>query len=718
MKKIFTYALSLVALLTAVSAKAEVRTVSTKADFENFFFMERSNDQCDTIYVKYNSGIMALSNGKNMPNAGKIHIIGVDDETGIKSGLGWQWNLPLNTEADQLSIFFDNLIIECNGGNTASSKYLFQTKDTAYHYIDSLSIKNCEIRNYNRALFRVQPGEKSSGLKDAGDVNYFAIENCTFHTGYALNNPMSLFRMDMRVAEMTFRNNLFYDMGYVHSLVQFATMTDDAGRVDINFTFENNTFIATCSQSSLMIFNEFVGQMSEFHINNNLFLVPNWKDDYNHPGIADSVYEANPDTINRLSVNYIASIQYGQVECLNNVFSGYKAPKEALDAESEGRWLEADTLYYSFEDVDFGWNKYTDPQNDLFGLWSGEKIYTSGTEGSPIGALSCYTDQKQTIVNFKVIIEGSQSASVTIVPDQSKYLSGDEVTVTANCNGKLNTFKGWSNGKQELTQTITLEGDLELVANFEEIPYYAAWTFENVTGKDMNAPMLADYFEQDSVALHYATYKDGAYVDSTTAAFRTRINKMPTDIKPCVFLRSTLNQLDTIKKSDYAYFEVSKVEKDDAITCYIGTENYACQTTNFDYSIDNGATWKTFATGTIADSSVTNVWIPVTANIPEEIAGQKAMFRIQGDVNGGRTVGKDVYGLLNDTTTLANVLTNEFLYISELFYLHNVVNSIQPVVAGKNADDAIYDIYGRRMMDADILKPGFYIQGGKKFIVR
>ena len=509
MKRIFTSLLGLTALLLALPAQAEVQTVASKTDFENFFFKERTNEQCDTIYVKYTSGVLALNNGKNMPNAGKIYIIGVDDaETGVQSGLGWQWNLPLNTEADKLSIFFENLRVEVNGGRLANSKYLFQTKDTAYHYIDSLSFKNCEITNYNRALFRVQPAEKADGTKDAGDVNYLGMEGCTVHAGYLYkNDPMSLFRMDMRVGEMVFRNNLFYDLGYVHSLVQFATMTEEVGRADIDFTFENNLFIAWNSQNSLMMFDSYVGQMSTFHINNNIFIAPSWKDTYNNADMADSIIAATPDTLSKRSKHYIASIQYGVVECKNNVLIGYKTPRASLDADGEGAWLSADTVYITPEQAGFSWDIFTDWQNGDFSYLSGEKMATAGSDGGPIGPAQLV----KYLEHPCYLTVTSATEGVSFEPAKGVYEKGEQVSVKAiERAGAI--FQYWTVGGEQVSAAnpyvFTITADVALVAVFEEKPVAEV----NIT---LDAPeevvMTIDpaqdvYYQGDSITVTFNTH--------------------------------------------------------------------------------------------------------------------------------------------------------------------------------------------------------------------
>jgi len=509
MKKIFTMLLGVAALLAAVPVRAEVVTVSSKTDFENFFFKERTNDQSDTIYVKYTTGVLALSNNKDMPNAGKIHIIGVDDaETGAKSGLGWQWNLPLNTEADQLSVFFENLHVEVNGGRMANSKYLFQTKDTMYHYIDTLSFLNCEITNYNRALFRVQPGAKGDGTMDAGDVNYLGVEGCTIHAGYLYsNNPMSLFRMDMRVAEMVFRNNLFYDLGYLHSLVQFATMTEEVGRVDINFICENNLFIGWNSQNSLMMFDQYVGQLSEFHINNNLFIVPDWKDDYNNVDIPADSLITHPDTLTNRPQHYIASIQYGQVECKNNVLVGYKKPRANVDLEGEGAWLSADTVYITPEDAGYDKSIFLDFANRDFRYLSTQKMATAGSDGGPIGP-------KQLVLTYEnpcYLTVTSTTTGVTFEPTNGVYDKGMEVSVLAN-NRPGAYFQYWTIGGEQVSTAnpyvFTIQGDVQLVAVYEEKPVaVVSITLDAPENVEMSiSPVQEDYFVGDSITVTFNSH--------------------------------------------------------------------------------------------------------------------------------------------------------------------------------------------------------------------
>lgn len=717
MKKLMT---TLGCFLAVFAMMADHVTVSSKAEFESAFFAERSNDQCDTIFVKSNGGIISLSNGKKMPHNGKIWVIGVDNEEGKMSGIKHNtWHLPTNEADDKVSYFFENIIFE-GAGAGQNSKYYFNVKDDQFHYIDSMSFTNCIFRNYNRAIFRVQPEAKEDGSKDAGDINYFGIQGCTFHTGYYLkDDPMSMFRMDMRVAEMVFRENLFYDLGYVHSLIQFSTMTDDAGRVDIDFTFENNTFVGWNNQSALMMFNQYVGQMSSIKINNNMFLVPNWKNDYNNNYITDSIATANPDTLNNPKQQYVASLQYGMLEFRNNVLMGYRAPRALITEDGEGDWLMADTVYLSQEDHEFDWSKFTDAQSGLFNIWKQEKVYTAGVDGAPIGVTSLYTDDKKAVVNVTIDVEGSKSAEVKMNEQSgtsisNKFITGDEIVVEANRKGMLNKFIGWSDGVKDAVRTITLTGDLNLTAQFEEQPYIAVWNLEQITTNNvkLDAPLLANYADTDSTYfLKYATHDGTQYVDSTTQAIMTRNNKVEGDLRNCLFVHSDSATYADNTPSDYIYFEVPSVEAGSYLMFNIATDNSCYKTTNVDVSLD-GTTWETIKSFDIYENGR---WFQITAEMPASLNGKKAWVRIKGDEKSGYFNSAEMDAEIAAGT---RTRTTEFLFVSEIFYVKsNFVNAL-PSVIEVPTDENIYDIFGRRVLDVDNLQPGLYIQKGKKFMIK
>lgn len=715
MKKLMT---TLSCFLAVFAMMAEHVTVSNKADFQAAFFAERTNEQCDTIFVKSNGNPIGLDNGKEMPHNGKIWIIGIDNEEGKMSGIKNQWNLPKNDQSDKVSVFFENLVME-GAGNTSNSKYYINTKDTFYHYIDSLKFTNCVFKNYSRGIFRIEVQAKNDGMKDAGDINYFAVEGCTFHTGYLKPDPMPMFRMDMRVAEMSFRENLFYDLGYVHSLIQFSNMSDEAGRVDIDFTFENNTFIGWSSKNDLMTFGQYVGPMSSIKINNNMFLVPNWYDTHNNSYIGDSIAQANPDTLNKLDRPYIAAIQYGMVEYKNNVVMGFKAPRAVLDADGEGAWLVEDVVELTQEEHGFDWSLFTDVKSDLLNIWKGEKVYTAGVDGAPIGATALYTDEKKSVVNVSIAAEGSKSAIVKLnnqsgVSLTNKFMTGDEITIEANRKGMLNKFLGWSDGVKDEVRTITLTGDLNLTAQFEEQPYIAVWNLEQLDKNNvkLDAPLAANYAAEEGVYfLKYATHDGTQYIDSTTQAIMTRNNKVADDLRNCLFVHSDSTTFADHTPSDYVYFEIPSVEAGSYLLFNIATDNTCYKTTNVDVSLD-GTTWEN-----IKAYDITEVgrWFQVEAKMPASLNGKKAWVRIKGDETSGFFSSPEFEAGVAAGTIKR---TTEYLFLSEIFYVKaDFVNAI-PSVNVAPADENIYDIFGRRVMDVDNLQPGLYIQGGKKFMIK
>ena len=498
-------------LLSALPIAATNYTVTSKADFESAFYSERTNEDVDTIFVKSGGTLISLSNGsasKPMPSNGDIYIIGVDDEeTGAKSGISFQFYLPINEESDHVSFHFENLIIECNGGNTANSKYLFSVKDINYHYIQTLEMKDCEIRNYNRAIFRVQPdGEREGGSKDVGEIELLSITGCTFHTGYVQTNPMALFYMGMRCATINFENNLFYDMGYVHSIVSFNYLTEGDGRIDIDFNFSNNTFIGK-TQNTMFNFNNYVGQMSNFQIHNNIIMVPDWRDEYNNADITDEMLAAVPDTLQRPTEKILASIMYGVGSISNNLLFGFKDARNFLDADGEGTWFLDENSHLTMDDLGFSFSKFGDARTGDYSYLGTEPIATAGVDGAPLGAewlvknidAPCY------------LTVTSTTEGVSFEPAKGVYDKGSEVTVTAiERPGAI--FQAWQiDGTTVSTDnpyTFIIEADVELVALFEEKPVANV----NITVKAPDevvmtlTPEQDVYYQGETVSVSFNTH--------------------------------------------------------------------------------------------------------------------------------------------------------------------------------------------------------------------
>lgn len=707
MKKLCTMLLAVAALLTPSAVHADKVTVTSATDLISQFTKARTAESSDTIYVVYTADGMNMKTIKAdaMPSKGKIYMIGVNDEaSGAKACVKFEMNIAANTEGDHLSLIFQNLVIKDYNGASGNSKHLINAKDANFHYIDTLAFRNCEITDFCRTIYRLEPQAKADGTKDAGEVKSMEFTNCTFHYGSTQTSAMAMLYLGQKVAKLTFRNNTFYDLPHLNSIATFAYMTAADGRDDIDFTFENNTVIAR-SKIALFGFDSYVGQSSTFNIHNNLFLKPNWTDDLNNNDLtADSLAAYSRS---------IANIQYGMVYCQGNVFEGYSLPVATADADGNVcAFLDTKTDSLSMSDVSFAWTDMVDVQNDLFGIYKGHKLYTAGFEGKPIGDLNNYTDVLQKAVTVTATVSGSKSAVVKISPAKSKYLTGDVVTLTADTNLGLNTFKGWSTGSTDKSIVVTLTDNLNVTANFEEIPYIAAWNLQQLTGNNqkLTGPLAPNFGEQTySLAyLHYdATTKQ--YADSTTNAFMTRNNKVTGDERNCFFLHtdSATFSLDGAGQAEAFAIKIPAVVKGSKLMFNVATDNICYKKYAISYTTDN------INFTEISQFSLAEVgkWQQVEATIPDALEGKAVSIVVKGVESEGKFITADFQALIDAD---AMKITTEYLFVSELYLVNGTSTGIETLrpVQQTVGDNKMYDLSGRRITAAK----GLYIMNGKKFI--
>ncbi|MBP5214862.1 MAG: DUF4957 domain-containing protein [Bacteroidales bacterium] len=721
MKKFFT-SFAILAALMSVQAMADT-TVSTKADLEAAIKAAAGSGQETETVINIAAGsYISMTNGFEWPLDCNITINGLtDEEHPDKPVLTMQtkW-ATANTEGTATNLHFNNLQLECTGGRTASSKYMFRINTDFEVFIGDLHFTNCDFTNYNRAIFRCDPvahdiveNEETISVRCGGEINSFKLNGCKFFDGYSQNNPMALWYFGMRIIDADIQNNLCYNMGYMHSFFTFAYMTDYSV-ADIQFTMKNNTFVCR-PQNTFMTFTNFVGQSSVFNIENNFFLEPNWRDEYNNMDITDDMLAAVPDTLSRLPHKTLASIRYGMGTISNNVLEQFGKASNSLDADGDGEW-SVDTLnWFSFEDVDFGWDKFTDAQGGLFGIWNQERVFTAGTNGEPIGALSQYVADKQEVVALNVSIEGSESAEVTVTPNQAKYLKGDVVTVTVDTKG-LNEVVSWSNGMTGTTNEITLEEDLDLVITCKEIPYLAIWNFQQITKNSTAvAADLVPNFAKDGykdIQIQMVQYVDslGGYT-TEDQSLQTRGNKMG---KPCIIVRDSLYN---VAAGHVAYLQVviPKVETGMTFSAEIGTENYMTKVTNLEASED-GTNW-TVLNKIELDTPNSNTWNALSGSLDAFAGKENVIVRIKGVEESGYWIGSDVIDLAeSEGVDPEEKLTFYFPYYTNFQLLGAADTAIELVEAGeKNAAAVRYDLSGRRISK---VQGGLQILNGKVIFVK
>ena len=387
----------------------------------------------------------------------------------------------------------------------------------------------------------------------------------------------------------------------------------------------------------------------------------------------------------------LTNLDGGLVQLENNMLFGYKyqnmtAAVEAGDiipiGDDENE--ETEFSFLNMEDVPFTWTDFADAQNDFFQIGFSNPAYKAGKNGAPLGDTNNYTDKVIKVVTVNVTIEGSKSAKVTVTPEKSAYTTGDEVTLTANCNGSLNTFKGWSNGMTEETITIILEDNLDITATFEEIDYIAVWNLDDISSNNVvkTPPVAANH--GGGLTLDYARYiipegeetgeyKTGAEgcaaYDGAKQAIQTRNNKVSGDIRNCFLITTPSTQFyaQAEGKADYLIINVNEALAASKLQFFVASDNVPYNKYVVSYTTDGGTTWTEAGTFDMEGKTQTGMWYPVEINLPE--LAQGSQIRIKGDETSGVTLTEDMQAMrdADPDMSLEDIgVTTEFLFITEI----------------------------------------------------
>ena len=742
MKKLFTLMFAVALTSGLYAQKTTETTVKTKAELQTALEGAAALSPGDIAYI-YIIGSINLGSHTFASTTRNIHFVGInDEETGDRAQLLTEFVFPTNeSEADKFALTFENLHIMDNNGEWSNSKHFINFKDANKHYVDSFVVKNCEISNICRSFLRGQiDGAPTDGTyTGCGTFNYFEMSNTTFHNGSRQDNAMPLIYMAWSTNEMVFRNNTFYDLPYLNALVTFNYMTDETGRQPVKFYFENNT-ICAYAKSTLFNFGTYVTSDSEFHIKNNILMFPNWSDDSNNR-IGDTrdnhdmseeavVRDGGVTTFGYLTDEEIAAriekgttltnILGGLVQMENNLLLGYKYQNFAHTkvgeeyvnyietgdiipiGDTEEEFFDDFAPALTMEDVPFAWTDFADPQNDFFQINLNNPAHSAGKNGAPLGDENNYTDKVIKVVTLNVTVAGSKSAKVTVTPEKSAYTTGDEVTLTADCNGSLNTFKGWSNGMTEETITLTLEDNVDLTANFEEIDYLAVWNLDDIASNNVvkTPPVKTNY--GNSLTLDYARYinEDEAYrfgadnsaedYDGAKKAIQTRNNKVSGDVRNCFIIQTPSTQFyaEAEGKADYLIINVNEALAASKLQFFVASDNVPYNKYIVSYTTD-GTTWTEAGTFDMEGKTQTNEWYLVEINLPELAQGSK--IRIKGDETSGVTLTGDMQAMrdADPDMSLEDIgVTTEFLFIAEIIIAP--ASGEQPKAKGDvNGDNAV-----------------------------
>ena len=538
MKKIITLVTAIVAWAGAYNASADTWTVANKKQFEEAWKALAANTRanCDTIFIAPENEDMTLGGNSNFgtdacPGAGKVVVIGIPNEFDIKPVLQVGFNFPTT---DGLSLIFENLNLQYRTGASASSGQIFYWNKTLAN-VDSIIFRNCEITNIPRSLYRSVPPD---GEVAAGICQYFEMSGCTVHyncTSAGNNWPIIYF--GQAPVEVVIKNNTFYDMPYTRDILQIAYINLEATMAkECNINFYHNTVLVASGNPSgdadrgydIIDVDKYLASGSTVNVYNNLILYPDYRDELN---VATTV---EPRLV--AGTGMAVNARY-------NVIEGYRPFSTGIP--TDGNWTSADTTNnFTMADAELNWDDFLNRQKKSFLLARSEKVYTLGKainedeywtlteEDTCIGNPNLYVAELPREVTVSIKVEGSKSAGYTLNPQKETYLTNDKIIVTADLHNQHNKFLGWNDGETELSRQITIAGDIDLTAKFEEDPYALLWdSFKDYTAKTLKLPVESDHTSEGLAAGSYSqkVWRDGSYVDTASCQSRVLGDKTAKD---------------------------------------------------------------------------------------------------------------------------------------------------------------------------------------------
>ena len=668
-------------------------------------------------------------------------------------------NFDSQTADSHFSFVVENVSFEYRAGNLASSGQILYWNGKDCH-ADSIVFRNCQICNIPRTLIRTVPAQ-TDGVYNVNTLHKFVMEGCKVHDNNILTgNSWATVYLGTRTEEITFRNNMFYNMPISKNILTY-NYADPTG-TDTKVNFENNLVViakGTCdadangaagsSSFDLINVGSYLGFMTEYNINNNIILTPQ---------VGEYPVWGNLNT--KQMVNFS---EYGETRVLictggmvfanNNVIEGYAAWSAGNNKDEEGNrtWLigpagsEAGSEDPTEGRVDMAtaglsWSDFYDASASDFRLEKSHPLYAQN-----IGPSLMYIDKFPVKASLSVNVEGPEYIDYTVSPNKENYETGDVVTITVNDHNSkyrtFNTFKGWSDGSMENPRTVTLDGAVNLTATYEDATsgLVSAFTFPTTPSEGQNklVSYAADIFAEGYQAtvtqmiVPNITDEEGnvtgvgdAYqpVDGSENRFNYRAVKFgedPATDQMAVISRKSTGGARAAGKPDYFIFTIpAKDLTDITFSAFVGTDNFGYKKQLADYSLD-GSTWTNFASVELtqrdADFSGTAGqlygWNELVGTLPAEANNQEVVYvRIIGDNS-----GEDLYV----TNTAAGEIDVEnasmFEYAGNVLITATNSDGISIINNAEKNDGTIFNLMGIKVNNAT---KGVFIKNGKKFIVK
>lgn len=747
MKKLSIITLAAMTFLPGTVAAVEhTDTVTTKSEFTAAITAAEAAQAGDVyeIVCKWDpSDVLNIGNVKPKMTAGKLIIKSIETEYDKMPQMliGFDWAADLQDNGN-FALVFENVGLQYRSGKEATSgQIVYFNKKNAQ--MDSIIFRNCDISNYPRTLYRAVP--KSSAASDIKNIGKIELSGCRVHDCNVLssNNWAVIYPGQAITGEVIIKDNIFYNMPYCQAIFQMGYASEGTGETP-TLTFENNTVLQARAESTNKVMNNrfqvinvgaYFGDGATYNINNNIFLAPQ---------AGEYVSSLKNDTTDFAGDGVIINANCAMVYAHNNVIDpiGFKTLEENNPGEeSEFVWwdLQNEPVYTPEDAGITSWESgvaFQDAEKSLYYMLKTSPAYTMGVDGTYLGSANTYVDVFPTKAAVDINIVGPSYITYTVSPEKTQYYVDDEITITLNSHNSLyrtfNTFKGWSDGSEELTRTVKLTGDFNQTATFEnDNSVLAAFDFSTITSNNNKLSSYdADiYFNMDPQ--YMATVKaivcdtatsTVAPIPYTEGVFQGRPAKFGEDdesLQMPIISRRTAAAVKEIQR-DYAQIEFSTKDMSAVkVSAYVGTDNNAAKTQALECSAD-GTTWTRLASVDIENG----LWSELAGTLPAALENQdKVYVRIIGDLTNGHVITLDPSGGLVDGSgnedNAAYLAADAFEYIGNILISADTSNGIVSVTSSDSkAFDENAPVYNMMGMKVAKGTKGLLIQNGKKFIVR
>ena len=220
----------------------------------------------------------------------------------------------------------------------------------------------------------------------------------------------------------------------------------------------------------------------------------------------------------------------------------------------------------------------------------------------------------QSVNTYELILnttEGAQDYMVNLNPaphmdgNKKMYEEGTTVTLTAN-NNKILTFTSWSDGTTANTNTVTMNSNQTITANYQATDYIAAWDFYKRGNNGRNA----DFYANDDNASAALTLR---LEDGTTTGWLDKSFEAAGGYEG----RNAAVNWQTFNRSNNYYYQIwvnASEYKDIKVSAEMLLNYNAYTVQKVQYSLDDKE-WKDLGTITLAE---VKTWTEGEFTLPSE----------------------------------------------------------------------------------------------------